>query len=401
MGVVLTRGGNVSLGEVAPGLGTVLVGLGWTAAAGYELDASALLCDREGRVSDQNFVFFNNLRSPDGSVRHRGAAPAGSGDREQLEIDLAAVPDEVRRIVFAVAIYEAAQRGQTFGQVRGARIRLTDPVGGAELARYDLVDEAAGESAMVFGELYRHVGGWKFRAVGQGYATGLAGIAADFGVRVLQQAAEPSTPPPPAPAAAPFPPAPGSAPVPPAPAPFPLTATLPMAGAAPVATPFPSAAPVPAPAARAADPRAAGSPAAACFFDPAHGAGSASVLWSPQWGTPRGIHACASCAQRVLSTAPPFYTPPQPVQAAYPQPVQAAYPQPAPGGYPQPVPGGYPPAGVRPQQAGPDQGRRFGTGALIGAGAAGILGGILLDEALSDDEPDVVVNNYYEDDGFF
>ncbi|MEY9947843.1 TerD family protein [Kitasatospora sp. GAS1066B] len=332
MGVVLTQGGNVSLGELAPAAGTVLVGLGWSAAEGCELDASALLCDHAGRSSDQNFVFFNNVRSPDGSVRHRGPAAAGSADREQIEVDLAAVPGEVRKIAFAVAVYDAAQRGQTFGQVHSAHIRLLDPAGEAELARYDLPRAAAGESAMVFGELYRHGGGWKFRAVGQGYASGLAGIAADFGVRVLQPAAEPSTPP-------------------------------------------PSPAPV--------------RPSVRCFFDPAHGASSSTVLWSPQWGAAREVHACAACAQRVLTTPPPFYAPPQHVSAQ--------------AGYPQPVQAGYPPAGGHPQPAGPDHGRRFGAGALIGAGAAGILGGILLDEALSDDEPRVVVNNYYEDedDDFF
>lgn len=102
----------------------------------------------------------------------------------------------MEKIAFAVAVYEAVQRRQTFGQVRSAHIRLTDPAGGAELVRYDLPQAAAGESAMVFGELYRHHGGWKFRAVGQGYASGLAGIAADFGVRVLQPvpASVPSTP---------------------------------------------------------------------------------------------------------------------------------------------------------------------------------------------------------------
>ncbi|WP_224284943.1 hypothetical protein [Streptomyces sp. LS1784] len=114
-----------------------------------------------------------------------------------------------------------------------------------------------------------------------------------------------------------------------------------------------------------------------CFFDPSHGAGTTAVLWSPQWGVPRQIEACVACAQRVQTNVPPFYTP---AQAGYPQPVQQGQPQ---------VPG---------QQA--QGGRRFGTGALIGAGAAGLVGGALLNEAF-DDDPQVVVNNYYEDDGFF
>ncbi|MEU3561003.1 TerD family protein [Kitasatospora sp. NPDC006786] len=366
MSVALTKGGNVSLGKRAPGLGVVRVGLGWTAGAGYDLDASALLCGADGKVaSDQHFVFFNNLQSPDGSVRHRGGS-GGGPDREQIEVRLAEVSAGVEKIVFAVAIYDAAQRRQSFGQVRGAHIRVADPDTGAEVARYDVAPEAGSETAMVFGELYRHGADWKFRAVGQGYAAGLAGIAADFGVDVLQ----------PAPAAAPAPVKPPVAP------PVPPVAPL----APPVAPPVPVAAAVPAvlPAAVPVvptTPPGPGSSPVTCFFDPSHGAGTTAVYWSPQWGVPRQIEACVACAQRVQTNVPPFYTP-QP--AGYPQPVQ----QPVQQGQPQ-VPG---------QQA--QGGRRFGTGALIGAGAAGLVGGALLNEAF-DDDPQVVVNNYYEDDGFF
>ncbi|MEV7022570.1 TerD family protein [Kitasatospora sp. NPDC093558] len=134
MGVALTKGGNVSLGKQAPGLAAVRVGLGWTAGPGYDLDASALLCGRSGKVvSDGHFVFFNNLRSPDGSVRHHGSDLGGTGtaggDRERIDVNLTDVPADVERIVFAVAIYDAAQRRQTFAQVRGAYIRLTDADG--------------------------------------------------------------------------------------------------------------------------------------------------------------------------------------------------------------------------------------------------------------------------------
>ncbi|MET8545692.1 TerD family protein [Kitasatospora sp. NPDC004799] len=356
MSVALTKGGNVSLGKQAPGLQVVRIGLGWTAGAGYDLDASALLCGADGKVaSDQHFVFFNNLRSPDGSVRHQGGA-AGGADREQIEVRLAEVSAEVEKIVFAVAIYDAAQRRQSFGQVHGAHIRVVDPDGGAEVARYDVAPEAGSETAMVFGELYRHGADWKFRAVGQGYATGLAGIAADFGVDVLQ----------PAPAAAPTAP--------------PVAAKPPIAPPVPVAPPAPPAvlpAVVPAAPAVAAAQPGPGSHPVTCFFDPSHGAGTTAVLWSPQWGVPRRIEACVACAQRVQTNVPPFYTP---AQAGYPQPVQQDQPQ---------LPG---------QQA--QGGRRFGTGALIGAGAAGLVGGALLNEAF-DDDPQVVVNNYYEDDGFF
>ncbi|MFD9817214.1 TerD family protein [Streptomyces sp. NPDC059080] len=191
MGVSLAKGGNVSLSKEAPGLSAVTVGLGWdvrtTTGADYDLDASALLCTEAGKVvSDRHFVFYNNLNSPDGSVQHTGdnLTGEGEGDDESININLTDVPAEVAKIVFPVSIHEAESRGQSFGQVRNAFIRVINRLDGAELARYDLSEDASTETAMVFGELYRHGGEWKFRAVGQGYASGLAGIAADFGVNV-------------------------------------------------------------------------------------------------------------------------------------------------------------------------------------------------------------------------
>ncbi len=191
MGVSLTKGGNVSLSKEAPGLTAVTVGLGWdvrtTTGADYDLDASAILCGVNGRVlSDDNFVFFNNLRSPDGSVVHQGdnLTGAGEGDDEQIVVSLSAVPTQVDKIVFPVSIYEADTRQQNFGQVRNAFIRIVNQGNDAEIARYDLTEEASTETAMVFGELYRHGTEWKFRAVGQGYASGLRGIARDYGVNV-------------------------------------------------------------------------------------------------------------------------------------------------------------------------------------------------------------------------
>ncbi|MFE9251113.1 TerD family protein [Streptomyces sp. NPDC007088] len=191
MGVSLAKGGNVSLSKEAPGLTAVTIGLGWdvrtTTGTDYDLDASALLCGADGKVlSDAHFVFYNNLNSPDGSVRHTGdnLTGEGEGDDESIEIDLSTVPAEVDKIVFPVSIHDAEARGQSFGQVRNAFIRVVNRAGGAELARYDLSEDASTETAMVFGEVYRHGAEWKFRAVGQGYASGLAGIAADFGVNV-------------------------------------------------------------------------------------------------------------------------------------------------------------------------------------------------------------------------
>ena len=191
MTVSLSKGGNVSLTKEAPGMTAVLVGLGWdartTTGAEFDLDASAIMAKSDGKVvSDSHFVFFNNKTSPEGSVEHTGdnTTGEGDGDDEAIKVNLATVPAEVDKIVFPVSIYEAEQRSQSFGQVRNAFIRIVNQAGGAEIARYDLSEDASTETAMVFGELYRSSGEWKFRAVGQGYASGLSGIARDFGVSV-------------------------------------------------------------------------------------------------------------------------------------------------------------------------------------------------------------------------
>ncbi len=191
MSVSLSKGGNVSLSKQAPGLTAVVVGLGWdprtTTGADFDLDASAIMLDMSGRVlSDSHFVFFNNLKSPEGSVEHMGdnLTGGGEGDDEQIKVNLAAVPADAGKVVFPVSIYEAEQRQQNFGQVRNAFIRIVNQADNSEIARYDLTEDASTETAMVFGEIYRSFGEWKFRAVGQGYASGLKGIAQDFGVNV-------------------------------------------------------------------------------------------------------------------------------------------------------------------------------------------------------------------------
>jgi tellurium resistance protein TerD len=191
VGVSLSKGGNVSLSKEAPGLTAVTVGLGWdvrsTTGTDFDLDASAIAVKTDGKVvSDQHFIFFNNLKSPDGSIEHLGdnLTGAGEGDDEQVNVNLASVPTEIDKIVFPVSIYDADTRQQNFGQVRNAFIRVVNQSGGTEIARYDLSEDASTETAMVFGELYRAGTDWKFRAVGQGYASGLRGIASDFGVNV-------------------------------------------------------------------------------------------------------------------------------------------------------------------------------------------------------------------------
>jgi tellurium resistance protein TerD len=193
VGVSLSKGGNVSLTKEAgpAGITNALVGLGWdvrtTTGTDFDLDASAILVKSDGKVlSDQHFVFFNNLQSPEGAVIHTGdnRTGAGEGDDEAIKIDLQKVPAEVDKVVFVVSIYDADSRSQNFGQVRNAFIRVVNEANGQELARYDLSEDASTETAMVFGEVYRGGADWKFRAVGQGYASGLRGIAQDFGVGV-------------------------------------------------------------------------------------------------------------------------------------------------------------------------------------------------------------------------
>jgi tellurium resistance protein TerD len=189
--VSLTKGGNVSLTKEAPGLTNVVVGLGWdvrtTTGTEFDLDASAILLGADGKVlSDKHFVFFNNLVSPDGTVEHTGdnLTGEGEGDDEQVKVNLAGMASDVDKVVFPVSIYDADARSQSFGQVRNAFIRVVNGANQQEIARYDLSEDASTETAMVFGELYRNGAEWKFRAVGQGYASGLAGIARDYGVNV-------------------------------------------------------------------------------------------------------------------------------------------------------------------------------------------------------------------------
>lgn len=194
MTVNLTKGGNVSLTKEAPNLTAVSVGLGWdarnTTGAPFDLDASAIATGINKKVlSDQHFVFFNQLMSPEGTIEHMGdELEGGTGgddeDEEVIKIDVAASPPTITNIFFAVSIYDADSRGQTFGQVSNAYIRIGDQATNRELARYDLSEDASTETAMVFGELYRHGPEWKFRAIGQGYRSGLAGIARDYGVNV-------------------------------------------------------------------------------------------------------------------------------------------------------------------------------------------------------------------------
>ncbi len=194
MAVSLTKGGNVSLTKQAPGLTEIRVGLGWNArvtdGSGFDLDASAFILGSNGKVrSDSDFIFFNNLSSSDGSVVHKGdnITGEGDGDDEVITVALDRLGADVERIAFTVTIHEADARRQNFGMVQGAFIRVVNQAGGAELARYDLSEDASVETAMIFGELYRdpsEPGGFKFKARGEGFAGGLGPLAASMGVNI-------------------------------------------------------------------------------------------------------------------------------------------------------------------------------------------------------------------------
>lgn len=181
MTTTLTKGGNVSLSSLQPAASRVLVGLGWTPpATDFQLDLSVLLCDAAGQVPNPDYVVFASQLAPAAAATTSGGRSAGEDD-EQIEVELGAVPGYVDRIVFAAALYNAPARRQTFGQIEHLFIRVADLDSGTELVRYTLDHDCAGETALAFGELYRHSSGWKFRAIGQGWADGLSGLARDYG----------------------------------------------------------------------------------------------------------------------------------------------------------------------------------------------------------------------------
>ena len=191
MAISLSKGGNVSLSKEDPTLDEIMIGLGWDARAtdgsDFDLDASAFLLAASGKVrSDSDFIFFNNKQSADGSVVHTGdnQTGEGDGDDETLNVDLSKVGADVNKIVFCVIIYQGQERGQNFGQVSNAFIRVVNQSNQQEVARFDLSEDSSTETAMVFGELYKHNGEWKFRAVGQGFNGGLGPLAASYGVNV-------------------------------------------------------------------------------------------------------------------------------------------------------------------------------------------------------------------------
>ena len=187
--LTLSKGSNLSLTKADPGLQLAMVGLGWdprtTSGDAFDLDASAIMVTAAGKVrNNDDFIFYNQLESKDGSVVHQGdnRTGLGDGDDEQILINLATVSPDIARVVIVVSIDQAEARRQNFGQVRDAYCRVVNQENDAEIVRYDLSEDAASETTMVFCEIYRNGAEWKFRAVGQGYASGLYGIATDYGI---------------------------------------------------------------------------------------------------------------------------------------------------------------------------------------------------------------------------
>ena len=191
MAVSLQKGGNVSLSRTDPGLSVLLCGLGWdprvTTGDEFDLDASVFLVQENGKVrSDDDFIFYNNKKSIDGSVEHLGdnRTGAGDGDDEQVVVQLSKVPEHVTKLVFGVTIHDGAARRQNFGQVQNAYMRVVNKQTDQELARFDLSEDFSTETCVVFGEVYRYSGEWKFKAVGQGFSGGLAEMAKNHGVDI-------------------------------------------------------------------------------------------------------------------------------------------------------------------------------------------------------------------------
>ena len=191
MAISLNKGGNLSLSKTDPSLNQVLIGLGWDArathGADFDLDASAFLLAANDKVrGETDFIFYNQTRSPEGSVEHTGdnRTGEGDGDDEAVKINLAKIPTDVQKIAITVTIHDAESRGQNFGQVQNAFIRVVNDQTNVEIVRFDLNEDYSTETAMIFGELYRHNGEWKFRAVGQGYNGGLRAMCGQYGISI-------------------------------------------------------------------------------------------------------------------------------------------------------------------------------------------------------------------------
>ena len=191
MAISLTKGQNISLSKTDPSLKNVLVGLGWdtrsTDGQDFDLDASVFMATENGKVpSDRHFIFYNQLVSPCGGVEHTGdnLTGDGDGDDESVIVCLDKVQSNIKSLFITVTIHDAEARRQNFGQVSNAFVRIVNNDTSEEIVRFDLSEDYSTETAMVFGEIYRHNGEWKFRAIGQGYTGGLYSLCQQYGVNV-------------------------------------------------------------------------------------------------------------------------------------------------------------------------------------------------------------------------
>jgi len=191
MAVSLKKGANLSLSSQDPSLKEILIGLGWdersTTGSIFDLDASAFLIGENGKVKkDEDFIFYKNLNSDCGSVTHDGdnRTGDGDGDDEIIRIFLDKVPAHIKKIVITATIDEADIRKQNFGQVGSAYMRVVNLISDIEIARFDLSEDYSIETAMVFGEIYKHNNEWKFKAIGQGFSGGLLEMCNIYGVNV-------------------------------------------------------------------------------------------------------------------------------------------------------------------------------------------------------------------------
>ncbi|MGD6793251.1 TerD family protein [Metabacillus indicus] len=192
MSISLSKGQRIDLTKTNPGLTKVIIGLGWdtnkySGGRDFDLDASAFLADGNGNVqNDLDFIFYNNLKSPNGAVEHTGdnRTGEGDGDDEQMIIDFSLMPSHVEKIGITVTIHDAESRSQNFGQVSNAFVRVVNADNSEEVLRYDLGEDFSVETAVVVCELYKHGQDWKFNAIGSGFSGGLAALCRNYGLDV-------------------------------------------------------------------------------------------------------------------------------------------------------------------------------------------------------------------------
>lgn len=190
MTISLSKGQRIDLTKTNPGLKKVHIGLGWdinkyNTGQDYDLDASAFLLHEDGRAkSADDFVFYNNPKTANGSVVHTGdnRTGEGEGDDEQIIIDFSLIPQHIHRIGITVTIHDAVSRNQNFGHVSNSFVRVLDAETNREIARYDLGEDFSLETAVVICELYRHGSDWKFQAIGSGFTGGLSALCKNYGL---------------------------------------------------------------------------------------------------------------------------------------------------------------------------------------------------------------------------